>query len=51
MITRINGAETLVKHISCDCKFGSTTCNSNQKLNNDKSQCECKKYRKWKKRL
>ena len=33
MITKINEAKTLVKHISCDCKckFNSTTCNSNQK--------------------
>ena len=36
MITRINKAKTLVKHISCDCKckFNSTTYNSNKKLNN-----------------
>ena len=32
MITRINEANTLVKHISC--KFSSKTCNSNQKWNN-----------------
>ena len=32
MITRINEAKTLIKHISCDCKckFNSTTFNSNQ---------------------
>ena len=24
------------------CKFNSRTCNSKQKWNNDKSQCECK---------
>ena len=30
-------------------KFNSTTCNSNQKLDNDKCQCECKKYRTCKK--
>ena len=32
MMTRINEAKTLVKHISCDfkCKFNNTTCNSNQ---------------------
>ena len=43
MITKINEAKTLVKHISCDCKckFNSTTCNSNQKWNN-KCQYECK---------
>ena len=32
-ITRTNEAKTLIKHISCDCKFkfDSTPCNSNQK--------------------
>ena len=46
MITKLNEAKTLVKHISCNCKckFDSTTCNSNQKRNSDKSQCERKKY-------
>ena len=40
MITRINEAKTLVKHISCDCKckFNSTTFNSNQNWNNDACQ-------------
>ena len=35
MITNKNGAKTMAKHISCDCKckFNSTTCNSNKKLN------------------
>ena len=34
----------MVKHISCDrkCKFNSTTCNSNKKLNNKTCQCEYK---------
>ena len=33
IITRINKGKTLAKHILCDynCKFDSTTCNSNQK--------------------
>ena len=33
---KINTAKTMVKLISCDCKckFLSTTCNSNQKWNN-----------------
>ena len=33
IITNINEAKTMTKHISCDCKckFNSTTCNSNQK--------------------
>ena len=46
IITRISEGKTLVTHISCDCKctFNSTTCNSNQKCNNDECQCECKKY-------
>ena len=37
MITRINEVKTLVKHNSYrfKCKFKSTTCNSNQKWNND----------------
>ena len=51
MITKINEGKTLIKQISCDCKcrFNSTKCNSNQKQNNDKYQCECKKYRTCKK--
>ena len=38
--------KTLVKHISCycKCKADSGTCNSNQKWNDDKFQCKCKKY-------
>ena len=28
---------------SCEFKFSSTTCNWNQKWNNDKCQCECKR--------
>ena len=37
MITRINVAKTLVKHISfdCKCKFENTACNPNQKWNNE----------------
>ena len=26
----------------CECKFDGRKCNSNQKWNNDKWQCECK---------
>ena len=46
MITNKNEAKTLVKHISCycKCKFNSTTCNSNQKWNNETCQCDCKNY-------
>ena len=34
MATNKNEAETMTKHISCDCKckFSGTTCNSNQKM-------------------
>ena len=47
MTTNSNEAKTIIKHISCDfkCKFNSTRCNSNQKWNNDKCQCECNTYR------
>ena len=48
MITEINGLKTLTKHISCECqcKFDGRKCNSNQKWNNDKCQCECKNPKK-----
>ena len=51
MITNKNEAKTMVKDISCDfrCKLNSTTCNSNQKSNNDACQREFQKYRKCKK--
>ena len=41
----------MTKHISCafKCKFNSPTCSSNQKLNNNTCQCECKNYNKCKK--
>ena len=47
MITRINKVKKMAKQISCDCKskFNSVRCNSNQTLNNDICQCDCKKYR------
>ena len=50
-ITNKNEAKTLVKHITCDCKckFNSTTCNSNQKWNNNKCQYECENYHQCKK--
>ena len=36
----------LTKHLSCECKckFDGRKCNSNQKWNNDKYRCECKKH-------
>ena len=39
MITNKDEAKEMVKHISrdCKCKFNSTTCNSNQKWNNENS--------------
>lgn len=45
MIARVHEFITLIKHIShnCKCKFNSTPCNLNQKLNNDNCQHECKK--------
>ena len=44
MITVRNKSEILTKHISCKCKykFDGRKCNSNQKWNNKKCQCECK---------
>ena len=45
MITGINESKTLTKHIcKCKCKFDGRKCNSNQKWNNDKCRCECKKH-------
>ena len=51
MITNKNEIKTMTKHISCncECKFISTTCNSNQKWDNETCQCECKNYHKCKK--
>ena len=51
MITNKNEAKPMTKHISCDCKFkfSSTKCNSNQKWNNKKCQCEYKSYHKFEK--
>ena len=45
MITGINKLKILTKHISCKCKckFDGRKCNSNQKWNNNKYRCECKK--------
>ena len=45
MITNKNEAKTMVNHISCDYKYSSATCNSDQKWNNETSQCEYKNYR------
>ena len=44
MIRNKNEAKAMAEHISCDCKckFNSTICNSNHKLNNKICQCECK---------
>ena len=46
IIATINDVKSLVKHISCDFKYkvDSTTCNSNQKWDNNKYQYECKMY-------
>ena len=49
MITRISEDTKMVNNgpVSCGwkCKFNSTTCNSNQKWNNDPCQCDRKNYR------
>ena len=39
-------SKILTKHISCECKykFDGRKCNSNQKWNKDKRQCECKNH-------
>ena len=44
MVASKNEAKTITKHIlfDCKCKFNSTTCNLNQKWNNETRQCECK---------
>ena len=46
MITGKNESKVLTKDISCKCKckFDGKKCNSNQKWNNDKCRCECKKH-------
>ena len=38
--------KTLTKHVSCEfkCKFNVRKCNSNQKWNDYKYRCECKKH-------
>ena len=44
MTRRINETKTLIKHVSCDCRYKSDDrkCNSKQKWNNNRCQCECK---------
>ena len=46
MITGIHKSKILTKHLSCECKykFDGRNCNPNQKWNNEKSRCECKKH-------
>ena len=50
MIARAAELITLIRDVSCDCKwkFDVTTCNSHQKRNNETCQCECKNYLKCK---
>ena len=45
VIKGTNESKTLAKHISCECRceFDDRKCNSRQKWNNDKCQCECEK--------
>ena len=46
MITGENESKILTKDISCKCKykFNGRKCNSDEKWNNDKCQCKCKKH-------
>ena len=41
-----NKSNILTKDMSCECnyKFDRRKCNSDQKLNNDKCWCDCKKH-------
>lgn len=43
MVKEINESKTLIKHISyeCRCEFDGRNCNSKQKSDNGKCQCEC----------
>ena len=45
MITGITESKTLTKNMSCKCKckLNVTKCNSDQRWNNDKCRCECRK--------
>ena len=51
MITNKNETKAMTEHIlcTCNCKFNSAMCNSNQKWNSKKCQYECKNYRTCKK--
>ena len=51
MMTKKNEAKAKKKHIPCDCKCksNSTTCNSDQKWNDETCNCECKNYYRSKK--
>ena len=51
IITWINELKTSTKHISCECKYklDGRKWNSDQKLNNDKCQCECKQHNMYEK--
>ena len=51
MITRIKLKIFVMINMISKYKFDSPTCISNQKWNNDKCQCECKKYQIMQKRL
>ena len=51
MITGKTESKILAKDLSCKCKckFHRRSCNWNQKWNNDKCWCECKKHHIWEK--
>ena len=44
MTKGISQSKTLIKHISCECRweFDGTQCSSKQKLNKNKCWCDCK---------
>ena len=48
MTTKQHETKSVTEHISCDSKykFNSTTCNQNQKQNNETWQCEYINYHK-----
>ena len=53
MTAGINELKTLTKHTSRESKwkFDGIKCNSNQKWNNNKCWCKCKKYHTYQKKI
>ena len=48
MIINKDKPKATTEHISCKCRFNTTTCNSKQKWDNKTYQQECKNYHKYK---